>query len=68
MKPIHLCKNLRTKSMLVPALADQPLAPPGEEANQAGHCWCNRTLTEVGPDEQPVGPQVCTAARPCFEE
>lgn len=68
MKPTDLCKHLRTKKMYVPALAEEPLAPPFEEAGQTGHCWCNRTLTEVGPDDQAVGTRVCTGGRSCFEE
>ena len=68
MKPNHPCKHLRTKEMLVPALAHQPSATPGEEAGRAGHYWCNQTLTEVGPDDHPVGEQVCKPGRACAEE
>ncbi len=62
------CKNLRTKKMFVPALADSA-SPPAEDVHSgSAHCWCNVTLSETGPDDRPVGPQVCKPSRPCFEE
>lgn len=67
MKPGQTCKHLRTKSMFVTALADAQ-AQSGEPVGRASHCWCNCTLTETGPDDRPVGPQVCDPARPCFED
>jgi hypothetical protein len=61
------CKYLRTKKMFIPALTAD--GPTGEdEFADSPHCWCNRTLTEVGPDDNPVGDQVCKSARSCFEE
>lgn len=64
----NLCKHLRTKAMFIPALAQESAANP----DAAGHsdtspCWCNCTLTETGPDDRPVGHQVCQPTRPCFE-
>ena len=32
------------------------------------HCWCNCTLTETGPDDQPVNHERCDSSRSCFEE
>ncbi len=56
--------------MYVPALAERTSAESKEEreAAHSPHCWCNCTLSETGPDDQPVGFQVCGASRPCFEE
>jgi hypothetical protein len=54
--------------MYIPALADNALDQDAEGAGHSSHCWCNCTLTETGPDDRPVAPQVCTPSRPCFEE
>jgi len=67
MKSDSNCRYLRAKSMFIPALAQQAAPDLPEQPAQAGHCWCNRTLTETGPDDRPVGPEVCDASRPCFE-
>jgi hypothetical protein len=68
MKPSHVCKHLRTKKMFIPQLADEAFAQENNAFTDTSHCWCNRTLAEVGPDDKQVGVQVCGAARPCFEE
>jgi hypothetical protein len=68
MKTHGLCKKLRTKSMFIPALADEALARPDQEQRSSSHCWCNCTLTETGPDDRPVGFDACNPSRPCFEE
>jgi hypothetical protein len=67
MKPDVACRNLRTKKMYIPALAHEALTHDTESVGSP-HCWCTCTLTEVGPDDQPVGVQVCTNSRRCFEE
>jgi hypothetical protein len=67
MKPANQCKNLRTKKMFIPALAAEAFSPDNEEIGHSGHCWCACTLTETGPDDRPVGMQVCDQSRPCFE-
>jgi hypothetical protein len=67
MSPSNLCKHLRTKSMFIPALANATEV----EDNPTGHsqhCWCNCTLTETGPDDQPVSNNRCCSSRSCFEE
>jgi hypothetical protein len=67
----NFCKNLRTKKMYIPAQADEIFSSSPEEASQQmGHCWCNRTMSEVGPDDRQVGAQSCSKAqlRSCFEE
>ncbi len=67
MNPSNLCRHLRNKSMFIPALAEDPPADP-EASERSGHCWCNRTLTETGPDDRPVGTRTCSPARSCFED
>jgi hypothetical protein len=67
MNPVTQCKNLRTKKMYIPALAGETFPPAGAEHGNSCHCWCNCTLTETGPDDRPVGFQVCTPERSCFE-
>ena len=68
MKPAGVCKKLRTKSMFIPALADEAPEQPGSQPARSSHCWCNCTLTETGPDDRPVGFAVCDSSRFCFEE
>jgi len=68
MKPSNLCRNLRNKAMYIPALADNAFSEGTAEEPRSGHCWCNRTLTEVGPDDRLAGPRDCTKGRSCFEE
>jgi hypothetical protein len=67
MQQTHPCKYLRTKNMLT--LASKDKAPAGRDEWGASPCyWCNLTLTVVGPDDQPVGIQVCSPPRVCAEE
>lgn len=51
--------------MFIPALAVE--TPEADEIGHSHHCWCSCTLTETGPDDRPVGFQVCTHERQCFE-
>jgi hypothetical protein len=45
------------------ALEDKP------EADFAPcHFWCNLTQSAVGPDDQQVHKDACTASRTCYEE
>ena len=66
MKTTKVCHYLRTKAMYIPALAEDPRDP--QEISRASHCWCNCTLSETGPDDRPVGYQVCTPERSCYEQ
>jgi hypothetical protein len=68
MKPDNVCQHLRTKKMYISAQADEVFPASGETSEFSGHCWCNRTLTEVGFDDQQVGIQICNPSRTCFEE
>jgi hypothetical protein len=69
MKPTNVCKHLRTKKMYIPAQADEVFASGGgTQSEHVGHCWCNRTLNEVGVDDQQANVQTCNPSRMCFEE
>ena len=68
MKPAHVCRHLRTKKMYIPAQVDDVFSASGEQPEHSGHCWCNRTLTEVGFDDKLAGLQSCNPTRPCFED
>ena len=65
---IPLCKYLRTKKMFIPAQADEAFSLDAADSGHPGHCWCNCTLTETGPDDGPVGAERCTPERSCFQE
>jgi len=62
------CKNLRTKKMFIPHPELGAETPSIEPAGGSSHFWCNRTLTEVGPDDHPVHPDCCKPGRKCFDE
>jgi hypothetical protein len=68
MKPTGLCRNLRNKSMYIPALVERDAAENVEQTGHSHHCWCNCTMSEVGPDDRAVGPKACDSSRSCFEE
>ena len=68
MKPANVCRHLRTKKMYIPAQADEVFAESGEDAGHCGHCWCNKTLAEVGLDDRVAGIKACNPSRSCFEE
>lgn len=71
MKPANVCKHFRTKKLYVPALAEDVFAAArsgSEERDACGHCWCNRTLAEVGSDDKLVNLHACNPSRACFEE
>jgi hypothetical protein len=53
--------------MYVPEQAPDVLSQAaGAEPNEP-HCWCNRTMREVGRDDRPVALGRCVAGRSCFE-
>jgi hypothetical protein len=68
MNPLNLCKHLRTKKMYIPAQEHEAFPASAGGAEPGGHCWCNRTMSEVGPDDRQVGAQLCSSPRSCFEE
>lgn len=60
------CSHLRTKKMFIPAQADEAFdekALPGSDS----FCWCNRSMTEIGPDDRLVnGPDCSKSSRICY--
>ena len=54
--------------MYIPAQEHEVLSASGEELLNIGHCWCNRTMSEVGPDDRQVSAPNCNRNRSCFEE
>lgn len=54
--------------MYIPALVHEQAARPDEPLHRSAHYWCNCTVTETGPDDQPAAPHRCQASRRCFEE
>lgn len=54
--------------MYVGAEAETILNGSPEAAEHFGHCWCNQTMAEVGPDDRQVGAESCSQSRKCFEE
>ena len=61
------CKHLRTKKLFIPEQATDALAEPTENEPEPFY-WCNRTLTAIGVDDQPVHLRLCRRDRCCFEE
>jgi hypothetical protein len=54
--------------MYISAQQDEVFSASREELENFGHCWCNRTLSEVGPDDQQVAAHNCGKHRSCFQE
>lgn len=61
-----LCKCLRTKKMFIPEHEADALAEQSE-LDAGAFYWCNRTLSETGPDDQPAHLRTCIPSRKCFE-
>jgi hypothetical protein len=68
MKPSNVCQHLRTKQLYIPEQAEAVFARQDDSFTHSGHCWCNRTLTETGPDDRQVSLPLCSPQRECFEE
>ena len=62
------CRHLRTKAMFVGATPEEAFADKPDEEVRSSHCWCNRTQTVAGLDDQPVHKDACRPGRNCFEE
>lgn len=60
------CVHLRTKKMFIPAQADEAFEEkelPGSDS----FCWCNVSMTEIGPDDRLVNAQDCSRPkRSCY--
>ena len=62
------CTHLRTKKMFTGATVEEAFAAKHGEHTTPCHCWCNRTQTVVGPDDEAVHQEACNPSRTCFEE
>ena len=58
------CLKLRTKSMYLNAVVD-PAEPTFYDSYDQTAWWCVQTQTALGPDRQPVRPDVCCGERDC---
>jgi hypothetical protein len=60
------CRYLRTKKMYVPAQEDAAFSNKFDP-NSFSHCWCNRTMTEIGEDDKLVSFRACLSPeRSCY--
>ena len=60
------CLHLRTKRMYIPALAENAAQDDAHSGDQSFY-WCNKTLTALGVDDDPVHPCACRPGRSCHE-
>lgn len=54
--------------MFVGATPEEAFAEKPDGEDRSCHCWCNRTQTVAGLDDQPVHKDACRPGRNCFEE
>jgi hypothetical protein len=60
------CRYLRTKKMYVPAQEGAAFSNKFDP-NSFSHCWCNRTMTEIGEDDKLVSYRACLSPeRRCY--
>ena len=58
------CMKLRTKAMYVQSTVD-PIEKTLYDPYDGSAYWCVSTQTALGPDRQPVRPDVCCGGREC---
>jgi hypothetical protein len=58
------CLKLRTKSMYIQVTVDPDEAKFYDPVDTAAY-WCVETQTGLGPDRQPVRPDLCRGERGC---
>ncbi len=68
MKNLHhptqpLCKYMRTKASYIPELQDPVF---WEQEDPYHQYYCLKTLHNIGPDDDIVCPEACTASRKCY--
>jgi hypothetical protein len=67
MDPPTPCRYFRNKEMYVP---DQEEAAFSDKFDPGAfsHCWCNKTMTEIGADDNLVSFSRCSSAeRTCYQ-
>lgn len=63
---IKPCRHLRTKKLYVPAYGQSALQPR-QDMGASSHCWCNRTMMEIGADDGLVSLRKCAdVQRSCY--
>ena len=66
--PNIACRHLRTKKLYVPSLSAEALQDK-QQAGASAHCWCNKTMTEIGFDDKRVSVATCSPSdRDCYPE
>jgi len=59
----QVCRRLRWKGMFVEAAHD-PTVPAANDI----YCWCNHTMTCLGPDGKVADRDNCRPGRTCHEQ
>jgi hypothetical protein len=60
------CRYLRTKKMYV-SVQEEAAFSEKFDPNSFSHCWCNRTMTEIGEDDKLVSYRGCLSPeRSCY--
>ncbi len=59
----HVCPDLRTKTMYLNEEARGDADETGQGCSAA--FWCLKTMDAIGPDDRPIGPELCTRGRGC---
>ena len=57
------CGELRSKKYY---FQTRPALVAADVLDASNDCWCARTQMRIGPDDEHVGPDVCTSGRACF--
>jgi hypothetical protein len=65
--PEGTCPLLRSKSLAMNTDYRRPVAADGYWImSSTAICWCIRTMSTMGPDEDDVHPDKCREPRACF--
>ena len=62
--PRDICTSLMMKHILTHGLDE--VVHDDRDWPGDGYCWCRRTCTPVGPDDELAGPGSCRPARACW--
>lgn len=66
--PEGTCRLLRSKSLAMNTDYRRPISPSGWwMMSSTAICWCIRTMSSMGPDENDVHPDLCREPRACFD-
>jgi hypothetical protein len=61
------CRHFRNKKMFISTQAASALSLDFDP-NASAYCWCNKTMTEIGTDDELVNLCACAdACRACYE-